>query len=110
MPNIWNIHSGFKEKKLNDSYKEIKIDIEITFGSFNNFDKLSDKVILVWSKILKNIKNSKLILRSSNNINKEYTYSRFKEFSVNENCYYWQRNIGFDFSLLIIKRTCSPYL
>ncbi len=84
MPNIWNIHSGFKEKKLNDSYKEIKIDKEITFGSFNNFDKLSDKVILVWSKILKNIKNSKLILRSSNNINKEYTYSRFKEFSVHE--------------------------
>ena len=84
MPNIWNIHSGFRENKLNDSYKEIKLDKEITFGSFNNFDKLSDKVILVWSKILKNIKNSKLILRSSNNINKEYTYSRFKEFSVHE--------------------------
>mgnify|MGYP002015455830 FL=1 len=84
MPNIWNIHSGFRENKLNDSYKEIKLDKEITFGSFNNFDKLSDKVILVWSKILKNIKNSKLILRSSNNIKKEYTYSRFKEFNIHE--------------------------
>ncbi len=84
MPNIWNIHSGFKEKKLIDSFKESKSDKEITLGSFNNFDKLSDKVILVWSSILNKIKKSKLILRSSNRMNTEYIYSRFKEFNVNE--------------------------
>ena len=84
MPNIWNIHSGFKEKKLIDSFKESKSAKEITLGSFNNFDKLSDKVILVWSSILNKIKKSKLILRSSNRMNTEYIYSRFKEFNVNE--------------------------
>ena len=84
MPTIWNIHSGFKKKNLINNFREIKSDKEITFGSFNNFDKISDKVILVWSTILNKIKKSKLILRSSNELNKEYLYNRFKEFDVHK--------------------------
>ena len=37
----------------------------ITFGCFNNFKKINEDVIEVWSKILKNIKNSKLFLKTS---------------------------------------------
>ena len=84
MPNIWNIHGGFKEKNLINNFREVKFDKEITFGSFNNFDKISDKVVHVWSMILKKIKKSKLILRSSNKLNKEYLYNRFKEFNVHK--------------------------
>lgn len=36
----------------------------ITFGSFNNFAKVNDEVVAVWSNILKNIPNSKIILKS----------------------------------------------
>ena len=37
----------------------------ITFGSLNNFMKVNEEVLDVWIKILKNIKNSKIILKSS---------------------------------------------
>ena len=46
-----------------------------TLGSFNNYSKISDETILVWSKILKKIKNSKLILKSS----VSYSEIHFKE-------------------------------
>ena len=36
-----------------------------TFGSLNNFMKLNEEVLDVWIKILKKIKNSKIILKSS---------------------------------------------
>ena len=39
----------------------------ITYGSFNNFLKISDETVYVWSEILKKSQNSKLILKSSNN-------------------------------------------
>ena len=40
----------------------------ITFGSFNNLNKLSNKTIALWAKILKNIPRSKLALKSSSNL------------------------------------------
>lgn len=40
----------------------------ITFGSFNNFKKISTTVIKTWSNILLAIPNSHLILKSSENI------------------------------------------
>ena len=36
----------------------------ITFGSFNNFPKVTQKVIAVWSKILKEINNARLIMKT----------------------------------------------
>ena len=64
LENIWNCHSGFSEKR---EYIEppFKINKYITFGSFNNFRKINDSVINVWSSILKQIPNSKLILAPS---------------------------------------------
>ena len=61
MPNIWNALS--KPKNLpsirNDKEKNV-----FTFGSFNNFQKISLETIRLWSKIL-NVNNSRLILKSS---------------------------------------------
>lgn len=36
----------------------------ITFGSFNNFAKVTDEVLIVWQQILRQVKNSRLILKS----------------------------------------------
>ena len=64
LPNIWNAHSGFDyERKQNDiSNKKSKI---FTFGSFNNFQKISLETIHTWSQILKSSSNFRLILKSS---------------------------------------------
>ena len=63
---IWNAHEGFNimRNKVKTPAIENKF---ITFGSFNNFNKISDQTLKVWSEILKKIKNSKLILKSSTN-------------------------------------------
>ena len=81
MTNIWNCHSGFKFKR-EFSELPIKKNKYITFGSFNNFLKISDSVVEVWSQILKKINNSKLILKSSLNVNKNIILEKFKKFGV----------------------------
>ena len=81
MSNIWNCHSGFKFKR-EFSELPIKKNKYITFGSFNNFLKISDSVVEVWSQILKKIDNSKLILKSSLNVNKNIVLEKFKKFGV----------------------------
>jgi predicted O-linked N-acetylglucosamine transferase (SPINDLY family) len=75
LENIWNCHSGFNIKRQKNPLPSDQNNF-VTFGSFNNFQKINDNVAKVWSKILKNIKNSKLILKSS--LKKDYT--RLKEF------------------------------
>ena len=61
---IWNSHAG-----LNIARKFNKLPSQnndtFTLGSFNNYSKISEDTVEVWSKILKKIKNSKLILKSS---------------------------------------------
>jgi predicted O-linked N-acetylglucosamine transferase (SPINDLY family) len=64
LPDIWNCHSGLTVEREEYLSPFIKNNY-ITFGSFNNFLKINDNVIDVWSKILQNVKNSKLILKSS---------------------------------------------
>jgi protein O-GlcNAc transferase len=64
LPNIWNCHSGFSVLRKKNPSPLIK-NKYITFGSFNNANKVSDEVVNVWSKILKNINNSRLVLKSS---------------------------------------------
>ena len=63
-PKIWNSHCGFKIKRYFNELP-IKKNGYITFGSLNNFMKVNEEVLDVWIKILKNIKNSKIILKSS---------------------------------------------
>ena len=64
LPRIWNSHCGFEHKR---TYNELpfKKNNYFTFGSLNNFMKINDEVVNTWIEILKKIKNSKLILKSS---------------------------------------------
>jgi protein O-GlcNAc transferase len=81
LSNIWNCHSGFKfNRELFET--PAKSNKYITFGSFNNFLKISNEVVEVWSNILKNVKNSKLILRSSLNVNNDSIFEKFKKYDV----------------------------
>ena len=66
LPNIWNCHSGFSILRKKNPPPLVK-NKYITFGSFNNANKISDEVVSVWSKILSSINNSRLILKSSHN-------------------------------------------
>ena len=64
LPKIWNSHCGFECKRV---YNElpIKKNNYFTFGSLNNFMKINDEVLQTWIKILKEVKDSRLILKSS---------------------------------------------
>ena len=64
LPSIWNCHSGFGISRKKNPSPLIK-NKYITFGSFNNANKISDEAISVWSEILKSTNNSRLILKSS---------------------------------------------
>tara|TARA_B110000459_G_scaffold61788_1_gene69264 strand:- start:150 stop:788 length:639 start_codon:yes stop_codon:yes gene_type:complete len=58
-----------------------------TFGSFNNFAKLSDKTIKLWSKILNNT-NSRLILKTGSKTSAlafKNILKKFNEHDVQEN-------------------------
>ena len=81
LKNIWNCHSGFEfeRKKHSLPYKKNNF---ITFGSFNNFLKISDDVVEVWSTILKRIKNSQLILKSSYKYDASSILRKFKKKGV----------------------------
>ena len=81
MPNIWNCHSGFETKREEYNLPAKKNNF-ITFGSFNNFKKINDEVIRVWSQILLNIKNSKLILKASTNSSSDFLLEKFKIYGV----------------------------
>ena len=64
LPKIWNSHCGFNLKRYFNELP-IKKNGYFTFGSFNNFMKVNEEVFNVWIKILKKVKNSKIILKSS---------------------------------------------
>ncbi|WP_023649209.1 peptide transporter [Candidatus Pelagibacter ubique] len=81
LPNIWNCHSGLNSVRSQSDTPCIK-EKNITFGSFNNFNKINDRVIYVWSQILLKVKNSKLILKSSLKIDKSFLKKEFKKYGV----------------------------
>ena len=78
LPKIWNAHCGFEYKRV---YNElpVKKDNCFTFGSLNNFMKINDEVINTWIKILKKVKNSKLILKSSLYICEDVIKKKFEK-------------------------------
>ena len=75
LPKIWNTHRGFDFERKENPPPFIKNQY-FTFGSFNNFDKINTDVISTWSKILKKINNSKLVLKTSS---KRLATKRLKE-------------------------------
>ena len=83
LPNIWNAHCGFKyQRKFNElSALNLK---EFTFGSFNTFMKISDETIYLWSNILKDVENSRLILKSSNFCSEDLLMNKFRSNGVSD--------------------------
>ena len=64
LPEIWNTHCGFDFDRKETPPPLIK-NKHITFGSFNNPAKINENVIDCWSNILKRVKDSKLIIKCS---------------------------------------------
>ena len=83
LPKIWNSHCGFKLKR---SFNELpyKKNGFFTFGSLNNFRKVNEEILDVWIKILKKVKNSKLILKSSLYICEDVIKKKFQKEGLNE--------------------------
>jgi protein O-GlcNAc transferase len=81
LPEIWNAHSGFSHKRNFNKLPSLKND-HFHFGSFNNFKKISNEVIETWSKILKKVDNSKLILKSSQVSDNEIIINKFEKFKA----------------------------
>ena len=93
LPKIWNCHSGlnFERKKAPVPFNRNKY---LTFGSFNNFCKINDKVINTWSRILKHVKNSKLILKPSGKSDSNRLKKSFKNNQVLDSVIFYE-NIKF---------------
>lgn len=72
--NLWTVLKPEYDIPLNNKIP-ITFNKYITFGSFNNIQKINNTVIEVWSKILCNIENAKLILISS-----KFNDENFKEY------------------------------
>tara|TARA_B100000963_G_scaffold98486_1_gene85059 strand:- start:1940 stop:3640 length:1701 start_codon:yes stop_codon:yes gene_type:complete len=78
LPKIWNSHCGFEYERV---FNELpfKKNNYFTFGSLNNFMKINDEVINTWIEILKKVKNSKLILKSSLFLCEEVLKQKFEK-------------------------------
>ena len=90
LKDIWNAHSGFDFKR-DFSETPAKKNNYITYGSFNNFLKISDETVNVWSEILKKSQNSKLILKSSNNCFPKRIIDIFKKNGVLNSIEFYNR-------------------
>ena len=78
---IWISHGGFSFER-NKASSPFRKNNYITFGSFNNFDKINDEVIETWSQIILNNKNCKLILKSSGSGQIDEIAKKFKKYNV----------------------------
>ena len=81
LPHIWNSHSGFDFMRKLNKLPSLNQNI-FTFGSLNNFRKISNDVVETWSKILHEVPNSKLILKSSTACDNDSLLNKFKKFKV----------------------------
>ena len=95
LDNIWNSHSGLNiERKYNKLPSQNNK--YFIFGSFNNYLKISDDTIFVWSEILKKIKNSKLILKSSLSYSEVHFKKLFEEEGVLNRVIFKNRSPNFE--------------
>lgn len=82
-PEIWNSHSGFNYVRNFNKLPSLNSN-NFTYGSFNNFRKISDETINIWSEILKKNKNSNLILKSSEFCSEKNLIEKFKMNGVDD--------------------------
>ena len=106
LPNIWSCHTPIKQEIKIQDLPALKNGY-ITFGSFNNFAKISEETIEIWSDLLLKVK-SKLILKSSNTRSKievKTLLNKFKKKGVNlENIEFLKTTKKFDDHLMCYNR------
>ena len=81
LPKVWNSHAGFNLKRKYNNLPSEKDEI-FTFGSFNNFRKISVETVGTWSSILQSVSNSRLILKSSTFCDTNSLLNEFKKNGV----------------------------
>ena len=94
LPNIWNCHSGFSILRKENPAPLIK-NKHITFGSFNNTNKISDEVVSVWSNILKSTNNSRLIIKSSHIYSDKILKEKFEKNKVSNQIIFLDKKNSF---------------
>lgn len=95
-PQIWNSHCGFKIKRYLNGLP-FKKNGHITFGSLNNFMKVNDEVLDVWVNILKEIKNSKIILKSSLYVCEDVIRKKFEKEGLKDSVIILKKTMRNDF-------------
>jgi len=87
LPNIW-CHLSTSNLPQIDTVETPAIkNGYITYGSFNNLNKITEEVINVWANILDNCPNSKLIIKNSqldNSFSKDILIQKFKKNNILE--------------------------
>ena len=83
LPNIWNCHSGLDSSRNVNPAPFLKNNY-LTFGSFNNFNKINEDVVQTWSEILINTPNSRLVLKSSVSMEETIIKNLFKKYGTLE--------------------------
>ena len=81
LPKVWNSHAGFNLKRKYNKLPSEKNEI-FTFGSFNNFRKISPETVDTWSSILQSVSNSRLILKSSTFCDANSLLNKFKKYGI----------------------------
>ena len=82
-PSIWNVHSGYPFERNQNPQPSFNSN-KFTFGSFNNFNKISNETLNSWESILKNSANSQLILKSSIEYFPDYYIQQFKKRGIDD--------------------------
>ena len=97
LPKIWNSHCGFNLRRYFNELP-VKKNGYFTFGSFNNFMKINEEVLDVWVIILKKIKNSKLILKSSLYLCEDVIIKKFEKEGIADSIQVLKKTKRNDFS------------
>jgi predicted O-linked N-acetylglucosamine transferase (SPINDLY family) len=84
LPNIWCHLSTSDIKQISTSHTPAIDNNYITFGSFNNMNKINNKVIEVWSQILSLVLNSKILIKNFQVNNYLYKKRIINEFKKNK--------------------------
>ena len=96
MDKIWNCHCGFDYKRKKTELPSFK-NKYFTLGCFNNFSKINDNVLDTWSEILKKVKNSKLILKSSSKVQSNHRIKKkFEDKKILESVIFLENTKSFE--------------
>lgn len=78
----WSVLSFFEENIKETSVCPYEKNGYVTFGCTNHLFKINRNLISIWAKILKEVKNSKLLIKNHHFSKKELVNKTFEEFKI----------------------------